>query len=163
MPIRRHDALRPLSRDHHFALQLARGVQSTTSPTLRAQLPKEPRALADHVIRAFRDELEPHFVAEDEVLTAAILGKDAELDGVWREIEREHVEVRDLVAQLGDRSLEDARVEALLDRLGRLLEAHVRKEERSLFERIQEVLDEPTLARLGAELERRHPPRATAL
>lgn len=159
MPIRRHDALRPLSRDHHFALQLARGVQSTTSPTLRAQLPKEPRALADHVVRAFREELEPHFVAEDEVLTRAIAGKDAELDRIWREIEREHVEVRDLVGQLSDHGVDDARIEALLDRFGRLLEAHVRKEERSLFERIQEVLDEPTLERLGAELERVHPPR----
>lgn len=154
MPIQRHDALRSLSRDHHLALQLARGLQSGASPLLRAQLPNEAHALALHVRRVFNEELEAHFKAEDLVLAPATAGRDTELDRIWREIEAEHVELRALVASLADSNLDDASIEAMLDRFGRLLEAHVRKEERSYYQRIQEVLDGESLERLGAALER---------
>lgn len=154
MPIQRHESLRSLSRDHHLALQLARGLQARTSPHLRAQLPKEPKALAAHVRRVFTEELAAHFDAEDRVLAPAIAGKDPALDRVGLEIEGQHDELRAIVDRLADPSLDDASIEAALDRFGHLLEDHVRKEERSYYERIQEVLDPTSLHRLGAALER---------
>jgi hemerythrin-like domain-containing protein len=154
MPIRRSDALRSLSRDHHLALQLARGVQTRTSPHLRAQLPSEPKALAAHVLRVFGEQLAAHFDAEDRVLLPAIAGKDPALDGLAVEIEVEHVELQALAEKLADTSLDDESIEGVLDRFGRLLESHVRKEERAYYQRIQEVLDAETLDRLGGALER---------
>lgn len=154
MPIQRHDALRSLSRDHHVALQLARGLQSGAAPLLRAQLPQGARACAAHVRRVFVHELEAHFAAEERVLLPAIAGRDETLDRIWADIDREHAEMRGLITKLEDESLDDGQIDALLDRFGHLLEEHVRKEERSLYQRVQEVLDERTLEAVGEGLER---------
>lgn len=154
MTIRRHEALRSLSRDHHLALQLARGLQSTTSPLLRARLPQDPRDLAAYVRHVFVEELAAHFDAEDDVLRPATAGRDPLLDAIWSEVEAEHDEMRALVEALEDATLDTKALEGTLDRFGRLLESHVRKEERSLYERIQQVLDAAALERLGTSLSR---------
>lgn len=153
MPIRRHEALRSLSRDHHLALQLARGLQSRSSSLLRARLPEDARERAAYVRRMYFEELAGHFAAEDDVLRPATSGQDAVLDRLWTEIEAEHVEMRALVDAL-DSTLDTVALEATLDRFGRLLEAHVRKEERALYERIQAVLDADTLTRISQSLAR---------
>lgn len=150
----RHPALAPLSRDHHLALQLARGIQKTASPHLRSTLPAGTRALAAHVIAVFADELEGHFDAEEKLLIEAVRGREPELDALSAEIVREHSEMREMARQLALPDLSDGSCMELLDRLGVALEAHVRKEERSLFERVQALLDEGALLRLGARVER---------
>lgn len=152
MPLQRHDALRSLSRDHHVALQLARALQSGTSPHLRAHLPTEPTALIAYVERVYTEELAPHFGAEDAVLAPTVRGKDAALDRLLREIEAEHASMTALVASLP--SLGASELDAALDRLGRTLEAHVRREERECYARVQDLLDEPALEQLGAALGR---------
>lgn len=155
MPIRRHQALRPLSRDHHIALQLAQGLQTGASRHLRAQLPSERRALVAHVQRVFGEELAAHFDMEDRVLAPAVAGKAPDLDRISREIESEHAALSALAASLSDPALDDAAIDATLDRFGRMLEAHVRREEREYYERIQEVLDEASMKQLGLALGRR--------
>lgn len=154
MTLQRHEALRSLSRDHHLALQLARGLQSTTSPLLRARLPHDPRELAAYVRHVFLDELAAHFDAEDDVLRPATSGRDPLLDAVWSEIDAEHEEMRALVDALANEALDDEALVGTLDRFGRLLESHVRKEERSLYARIQQVLDGAALDRIGGSLSR---------
>lgn len=154
MPIQRHESLRSLSRDHHVALLLARAVQSDASPQLRAGVPKEPRALADHVSRVFRDEIDAHFLTEENVLLPAIKGRDPALDAIWKEIETEHRELRSLASLLADPTSDGAALARTLDRFGRLLESHVHKEERSFYHRIQEALDPAAIESLGAKLER---------
>lgn len=154
MPLQRHEALRPLSRDHHIALQLARGLQKDASPHLRQQLPRERNALVAHVQRVFGEELALHFDAEDRVLAPAVTGKSAELDRILSDIEVEHGDLTALAASLSDPSLDDAALAAALDRFGRMLEDHVRSEERECYARIQEVLDEASLRSLGQALER---------
>ncbi len=152
MPLQRHEALRSLSRDHHVALQLARALQSGASPHLRAHLPADPKALIAYVERVYTTELAPHFGAEDAVLATAVRGKDAELDRTLQEIEAEHASMTALVASLG--ALGAAEIDPALDRLGRTLEAHVRREERECYTRVQEVLDDAALDRLGDALGR---------
>jgi iron-sulfur cluster repair protein YtfE (RIC family) len=154
MPLRRHPALRSLSRDHHLALQLARGLQTEASPLLRAQLPREKGALVAYVQRVFAEELAAHFDSEDVVLAPAVAGRAADLDRIVCDIESEHVEIFTLVAQLPDAAPDDAALQAMLDRLGHLLEDHVRREEREYYQRIQEVLDEASMQQLGAALGR---------
>jgi hemerythrin-like domain-containing protein len=153
MPIRRHPALAPLSRDHHVALQLARGLITGGSAHLRAELPSEPRALADHVRALFASEIEQHFAVEEQSVLPAVKGR-GDLDAVCAEIAAEHGAMRGLVSELADPALTNEQIMDRLDRLGRLLEAHVRKEERSLYEGVQGSLDEGELATLGATLAR---------
>ena len=153
MPLRRHPALLSLSRGHHGALQLARGVQDGVSPHLRETLPAEPRALAAHVCRVFAETLAPHFDAEEAVVLVAARGHGAELDAECEIVEGEHARLRAMIAELSAPTLADDAIEPLLDRFGQLLEAHVRREERSLYEGVQAALDEPALAALGAKLE----------
>jgi iron-sulfur cluster repair protein YtfE (RIC family) len=154
MPIRRHPTLAPLSRDHHLALQLARGLIAGGSPHLRAQLPSDPRALVAHVRNVFADEIEPHFEVEERCVMPAVNGRNAELDAVCAEIKAEHDTMRALVTELGGPELTTAEIDERLDRLGRLLEAHVRKEERSLYEGVQETLDEHELLQLAPSVTR---------
>jgi hemerythrin-like domain-containing protein len=154
MPLRRHEALRPLSRDHHIALQLARGVQTNASPLLRAQLPPERAALVAYVQHVVAEELVAHFDAEDRVLGPVVAGKDADLDRIVSEIESEHSELLSLAASLSDPALDDAAIDDALDRFGCLLERHVRREEREYYERVQQVLDDASMRELGLALGR---------
>lgn len=154
MPLRRHEALRPLSRDHHIALQLARGLQTDVSPHLRAQLPGERKALVAYVQQVFAEELAAHFDVEDRVLAPAIAGKAPDLDRIVSEIESEHAELHALVASLSDPALGDAEIDEGLDCFGRLLERHVRREEREYYERVQEILDEASMRELGLAIGR---------
>ncbi len=154
MALQRHAALAPFSRDHHLALQLARAIQIGGSRHLRDGLPRDRAALVAHVRRVFAEELEPHFGAEETVLLPAVAGRSEALDALARAIVAEHVQMRAALDALTDREASAAAVDALLDALGRQLEAHVRKEERELYEQIQAVLDEPALARISLRVER---------
>lgn len=157
MPLRRHPALLALSREHHPALVLARAVQLGGSARLRARLPSEPRALARHVTKVFAEELEPHFAAEDELLLPAARGHNAALDAVCNEVEDDHAQLRAMIAELGSPALDESQIGSWLDRFGKLLEVHVRREERSFYEGIQEALAESALVALGEQLAARRP------
>lgn len=100
-----------------------------------------------YVRRVFAEEIAAHFAVEDGVLVPAVAGKDADLDRIVDEIESEHADMTALVARLSDPALDEAAIDAALDRLGHMLEGHVRREERDYYQRIQEVLDAPSLQR----------------
>jgi hemerythrin-like domain-containing protein len=153
VPLGRHPALAPFSRDHHRALRLALSIQAGAPPQQRSQLPADVEGLVAHVQRVFTTDLEPHFMAEEAVLLPAVAGRDAELDLLVAAIVAEHREMASLVGELSRDGHLAPGVEAMLDGLGRLLEAHIRTEERSLYEKIQTVLDEEDLDRLVRELE----------
>ena len=128
----------------------ATGIQKNASVHLRSNLPPKPRALAAHVCSVFAGEIEAHFEVEEKFVVEAVRGRDVELDALCAAVVREHAQMRELVRQLALPDLPDASCEDLLDRLGSALEAHVRSEERSFYERIQVVLSEAELLRLGA-------------
>ena len=152
MPLKRHPALVPLSREHHHALLLARGLRRGASSHLRATLPTEPAALAAHVAAFYDTTLAPHFRAEELVLAAA-RESGTELSAVCGEIEAEHERLREMASALRSQMEPTAQLD-LLDHFGALLESHVRTEERSLYEGVQESLDEAALRALGAGIER---------
>jgi len=139
-PHRRHRALLAYSRDHHVVLQLARGLQRRCSPHLAAQLPRQPSARRAHVLRVFAEEIAPHFDDEETSLLRVAIGRDADLDAVIAEVVAEHALVHALVDALRADGLASREIETILDLLGRTLETHVRREERSLFARLQLVV-----------------------
>lgn len=74
-------------------------------------------------------------------------GCRAELARLCEQIEAEHGRMHEMVDALR-RPMDAGPQSELLDRFGTLLEAHVRTEERSLYEAIQASLSDEVLARL---------------
>ena len=78
--MKRDPRLRPLSRDHHHALALAR--RATLAATDRN--PGAPRDAWDEVVQKFDDELLPHFEIEERFLLPVAESKlsDDELEAI---------------------------------------------------------------------------------
>jgi len=130
--MKRHPSLQRLSDDHHRALVLARRLRRDSGELDVAGL----AVLEREVRREFEGQLEPHFRIEESWLLPALEGK-----GETRLVEQtlqDHTRMGALVGGLW--SGETAR------ELGKLLEKHVRFEERVLFPRAEALLSESDLA-----------------
>ena len=152
--MQRHPALAPLSREHHFALQLAGRLQKKRPPASPKTIEPTARELREQVRAAFPDKLDAHFDLEEKLILPAVYGRDIELDALCSDVVREHAEMRTLASELSRPGLGDAECDDLLVRLGAALEAHVRLEERLFFPRIESVLDEAALEGLGEVVRR---------
>lgn len=124
--MKRSTALQSLSREHHAALKLARACERSVES---GQLDDTCR----RVIAAFANELEPHFMLEENELLPLLPG--AELRALAERTLAEHAELRALVEQLRQRCAADT-----LQDFGKSLVAHVRFEERELFPALEELL-----------------------
>lgn len=133
--MQRHQALRNLSSDHHTGLVLARKARDAAGRDSRHQVDTWLT-----VVVRFRDELEPHFRLEESGLLPAML-RAGETGLVERTL-REHTALRLLVAE---NHVED------LSRFAELLTAHIRFEEKELFETAQRLLNPDTLAMLAQQ------------
>lgn len=127
--MKRHQQLLDLSREHHGALQLAlhakRAAQSGDAGQIAAS------ALA--CVGVFPRELDPHFVVEETTLLPALAEKGE--NALVQRTLAEHEELRRLVLLLKQ---PDA---ATLQSFAGLLSAHVRFEERELFEVAQKYME----------------------
>ena len=148
--MKRHPSLVPLSRDHHHGLVMAKRLILGRSANPRADWPADRAQQAARLIEFFETELGPHFeVEESHVFPAA--ARDLE-EGASRtralvaEHEAMRAIVRDLVAE------PSVRLEERLIAFGELLEAHIRTEERILFEQMQAACDPAVLESLGARI-----------
>jgi hemerythrin-like domain-containing protein len=123
--MKRHPELQALSREHHGALKLARDAKIAAGSADAAQVER----LAARVVNCFAAELEPHFMIEEqELLPRLAQAGDAPL--VARTL-AEHTRLRALAKRL---RTPDA---TALAEFADLLAAHVRFEERELFEAVQ--------------------------
>ncbi len=146
MPIKRHNALAPLSRDHHQGLILAQLIKKD-APDYK-DLPKTTSDKVKYTINFYKSELVKHFKNEEDILYPAVKNKSKEIDGLFEDIISEHNKIKQLVVQLesGENKPD------ILNELGVLLELHIRKEERSLFEKIQNLLSDEELTQLEEKL-----------
>lgn len=146
--MKRHPGLAALSREHHHALVMSQALRRGAPERLRASYPRDPQALVDAVRHQFRVELEPHFQMEERVLIPLCEGRSDPLVAQAARIEREHHELRKMLAEVTvGASLTDQ-----LDAFARLLEDHVRFEERTWFPNIEETLDGQVLNELAEQL-----------
>ncbi len=144
--IKRDKALHILSHDHHHGLILAQLVKKG-SPKYK-NLPETTEGKKDYSIRFYNDELIKHFEDEEKILFPVVNGKDDEIDNLIEEIITEHKKIKQLINRLDS----DEGVENTLDELGNILESHIRKEERDLFMKIQEILTEDELTSVEKQL-----------
>lgn len=136
--MKRDRHLIPLSQEHQLGLALARRCSHAAGD--EASLRQQWQA----VVERFQSELDPHFAAEERWLLPALqaAGETAAVDRTLAE----HAQLRRLIAA------PPSDPQAQLQALGRQLTAHIRFEERELFELAQRVLDSETLSRIGAAL-----------
>ena len=136
--MKRHETLAPLSREHHGALILARLLQKN-APAYKG-LPEEPEAKAVYALNFFKTNLETHFNKE-EILLHKVKKCNSAIEKLTGEIILEHLKLSAMF-----NALQDAKeLPGTLDKLGTLLEDHIRKEERILFPLIQEYCPEEIL------------------
>lgn len=129
--------LRDLSDDHHTGLVLARRCRRSPEVDAAETLERLRRLVHE----AFAGHLEPHFRIEEEHLLPALetIGEAP----LARRIRDDHQALRALACA-------DAMDRASLSRFGELLDAHIRFEERQVFERVQHRLPDDVLDAIAA-------------
>ena len=141
----RDKSLIPLSHQHQHALALCvrieRALRASARQSDLAEWNREVDAL-------FHSEITYHFQAEEQVLFP-VADVYPELHVLIGELRQEHAAMRRLFADAAAGALD---VPALLA-LTETLSSHVRKEERMLFEQLQELMPPERLESLGRALD----------
>jgi hemerythrin-like domain-containing protein len=133
----------PLSRQHQHALALCVRIDRA-SPVGDGDL----AAWQGEITQQFLSEIKVHFSAEERILFPAAR-KFQELMPLIENLLADHAALRELFA-----SAEAATMSAAdLSEFGLRMSAHIRQEERQLFERLQALLSPADLSQLGCELE----------
>lgn len=150
--VKRHPALIPLSLDHHDALVLAQGLILGRSKAPRSDWPTSRPAQIKRVADFFTETLQPHFKAEETWVFPGAARFLQDGPALVRDLISEHEQIRALIHGLEQNPT--INLETRLPTLGRLLETHIRTEERVLFESMQRELPIADLETLGAQLAR---------
>jgi hemerythrin-like domain-containing protein len=96
----------------------------------------------------FQQEIKVHFSAEEQVLFPAAR-RFAELVPLVEDLIADHAILRDLLLEAEGRRLSSQDLPVFAQKLS----THIRKEERQLFERLQQLMTAKALADLGLQLE----------
>ena len=137
----RDKSLIPLSHQHQHALALCVRIERA-SPISEADL----APWRSEIAQIFQSEIVIHFAAEESVVFPAARSF-AELNSLVDDLLADHAELRKQFAQA--EKLSSSEVRGMAERLSQ----HIRKEERQLFERMQELMSGEHLAALGRKLE----------
>lgn len=135
--MKRHEALQPFSRDHNVSLAIARALERVSDED-----PVACQREADKIGAYWRDELEDHFAEEERLLTPLASTESAS------RLASEHREIASGIRSVAERASADD-----LHKLGALVEAHVRWEERNLFIEIEQSASADQLERLLKDTE----------
>ncbi|PHR13145.1 MAG: cation-binding protein [Aequorivita sp.] len=131
-PIKRHRALQPLSRQHHFGLLFSWKLRKGFSKNI------DPERLQKYASWFFEKEIKPHFEAEEKYVFT-VLKEDNKL--IHRAL-KEHRRIENLFK-------ENENPEKSLSQLEEELDAHIRFEERILFNEIQKVATASQLEKIS--------------
>lgn len=133
----------PLSHQHQHALALCVRIERA-SPIEEANV----AAWQAEIAQIFHGEIQVHFAAEEQVLFPAAR-RFAELVPLVEELLSDHVWLRGQFTRATTEIMTPEEIRALAGRLS----AHIRKEERQLFQHLQERMSSEEMARIGRTLE----------
>jgi iron-sulfur cluster repair protein YtfE (RIC family) len=143
MPQKRHEALHPLSHDHHhglmFCMHIRKGLENEV----------DPRRICAYLRHFFDEHLRNHF-RDEENLVFNLLSLDNPLR---KEAEMQHQQLHHFRQIIG---MQDYTNKEILRKFEEALNQHIRFEERQLFPHLQQEIDEKVLVRVGHELKRNH-------
>ncbi|MGD1077150.1 MAG: hemerythrin domain-containing protein [Candidatus Sulfotelmatobacter sp.] len=133
----------PLSHQHQHALALCVRIERA-SPIGDSDIAAWQAEIAQH----FQTEIRIHFAAEEHVLFPAA-GRFPELNPLVEELLLDHFMLRESFAEAEARKMSASDLSAYAQHMS----AHIRKEERQLFERMQELMNQEELVLLGQTLD----------
>lgn len=139
----RDKSLIPLSRQHQHALALCVRIDRA-SPIPDSDLV----AWQTEITQLCQTEIEIHFAAEEHVLFPEA-SRFEELVPLVEELAGDHVDLRAKFAKAEAHNLSAPDLSDVAQRFA----IHIRKEERQLFERLQQLLTQEELALLGKHLD----------
>jgi iron-sulfur cluster repair protein YtfE (RIC family) len=139
----RDKSLIPLSHQHQRALALCVRIERA-QPVPSADL----QAWQSEIEQHFAQEISIHFAAEESVLFPAAR-HFPDLIPLVEELTAEHASLRESFSQAKARRMPAESLPAFAQQLSN----HIRKEERLLFERLQESMTSGELTDLGVQLE----------
>jgi hemerythrin-like domain-containing protein len=140
-PLKRINKLISYSRDHRSSLLVAQ-MMKKNAPAYPG-LPQDLQGKMQYIHMHFVTHMFPHFEKEEAELFPAVKGKSEEIDNMIDELINEHAQLMHNINSLPH----VADPVTLMDTTGRLLERHIRKEERELFQMIQDNFTEEELAK----------------
>lgn len=140
--MKRSEELVPLSREHNTALKLARDARRAADNGSEPEISDVWRRLS----RAWHTEMAVHFRVEEQYLFP-VLREHGEHELV-DELMREH---RAMQYALEDPRRQDR---SRLDAIGHVLAAHIRREEREVFPRIEQLMTPEIRQRITAGISR---------
>ena len=140
-PIKRSQALIQFSREHHFGLLLVWKIRQGLKNNI------EPGRISKYSIFFFDGELTEHFKEEEKNLFVKLPVDDP----LRAKAFEEHEHIYKLVAELRKDSLNTT----LLTKFADALDSHIRFEERTLFNNLQQHLSEQELKKLEEEHSKR--------
>ena len=131
--MKRHEYLIPLSRFHRSALFLAQMCKQN-GPVFKGY-PTTSVEKATYALDFYERDLKQHFDIEESIVFPRISGISHDLDNLVSTAREDHDNLRSRFENLhqGTDLVSD------LDQLGKLLERHIRMEERQLFQLLQDV------------------------
>lgn len=136
--MKRHEALIPLSRFHRSCLFLAL-VAKENAPVVKGY-PTDIEGKITYALSFYSGPLKRHFIQEEK-LWDYVKSKSENILKVVCELQEERKKLQELF-----QALEQKKLATDLHEIGELLERHVRKEERALFQQIQQDLTEEELS-----------------
>ena len=149
--MKRHPGLHPLSHHHHHALAAAKRLKMAGVQHKGYRL----EDVRDHLAAFWEPGGREHFREEEEILLPVYAQYASPDHPVIVEMLLEHVQIRSLIHQIlrqGQLSVE------IMERLGHLLEEHVRKEERVVFPLIEQAIPDEELAELASSFHMNYNP-----
>lgn len=141
--MKRDENLLTLSQEHHDGLVVVMCVKRG------CELGVNPSTVADYVMDVWKNHLDPHFRAEEEILLPAI----PHGDDYKARLLSEHATIRDLVEKIRQR---DEELPQTLRTFAGILDDHIRFEERELFPFAEKDIPPEKLSEVGYLLHKSH-------
>ncbi|MET6996218.1 hemerythrin domain-containing protein [Chitinophaga defluvii] len=131
--MQRHPTLVPLSHEHQRLLFVCRYLKKDAAAY--EGFPLDTQAKLAYIVKVFQEIMVPH-IQKEEYLFEVCRGKNEEIDEMMEELIMEH----QLISRMYSGLVDNTDLVTAMDILATHLEAHIRKEERSFFEKLQEKL-----------------------
>lgn len=149
---KRHTSLIPLSHDHHHGLVMALRLTKRRSRAPESKWPRDLASQARETITFYRQELLPHFRAEEEALFPRLTPFLQPQETLVSDRVAEHREMGGLIADLRAGLHRGNHLDEILREFGSLLEHHIRAEERGLFSLFDDRVPEKEARQVGEEI-----------
>lgn len=133
--MQRHPVLIPLSQEHQRLLFVCRYLKNDAAAY--EGFPLETDAKLAYIVKVFQEVMVPH-IQKEEYLFEVCAGRHPEIDEIIKDLVQEHQQISRMYSAL----TESTDLITAMDVLARSLEAHIRKEERVFFEKLQTELPE---------------------